>query len=90
MAKQRSTFDKLQRARAKQAKAAAKRERRMARPDEAAPEQDAPEERPAPAGDENQVLAALAALHQSYDDGAIGLEDFEARRDELRARLQID
>ncbi len=86
MSKQRATFSKRQRDQDKQAKAAAKRERRATRLDgEEGPPPDA-------AGNHDQegVLAALASLHQSYDDGEVGLEDFELRRDELRSRLRVD
>lgn len=86
MSKQRATFAKRQRDQDKQAKAAAKRERRQSRLD-----QDA--EAAEPTGrvhDQEGVLAALAALHQSYEDGEVGLEEFELRRDELRDRLRVD
>ncbi|HSH60894.1 MAG TPA: hypothetical protein VK988_14905 [Acidimicrobiales bacterium] len=86
MSKQRATFSKRQRDQDKQAKAAAKRERRATRPDG---EEESP---PQAAGSHDQegVLAALASLHQSYDEGEVGLEDFELRRDELRSRLRVD
>jgi hypothetical protein len=86
MSKQRATFSKRQRDQDKQAKAAAKRERRATRVEE---DEGSP---PDAAGNHDQegVLAALASLHQSYDDGELGLEDFEVRRDELRSRLRVD
>jgi hypothetical protein len=84
MAKKRTTFGKLQRERDKQQKQMAKRDRRTTRDDDDAEV----EEAPAVQYDEAQTLAALAALHEAFDDGRIGLEDFEAQRDELRARLQ--
>ncbi|MDP8975865.1 MAG: gas vesicle protein GvpG [Actinomycetota bacterium] len=86
MSKQRATFSKRQRDQDKQAKAAAKRERRATRLDG---DDESP---PDTAGnyDQEGVLAALARLHQSYDDGEVGLEDFEVRRDELRSRLRVD
>ena len=87
MSKQRDTFSKRQRDQDKQAKAAAKRERRASRPDQ---DEDVPD---SPAGgsyDQEGVLNALAGLHQAYDDGEVGLEDFEIRRDELRSRLRVD
>jgi hypothetical protein len=34
-------------------------------------------------------LDRFAKLHAAFDDGQIGLEDFELRRNELRARLQV-
>lgn len=85
MGNQRATFSKLQRERDKQAKAAAKRERRASRANDPQP---AP--RPTSGDDQEAVLAALARLHQAFDDGNMDLEDFEARRDELRARLQVE
>jgi hypothetical protein len=84
MAKKRTTFGKLQRERDKQQKQMAKRDRRINRDDDGA---DDAEEAPAVQYDEAQTLAALAALHEAYDDGRISLDDFEAQRDELRQRL---
>jgi hypothetical protein len=86
MAKQRSTFGKLQRAADKQAKARAKQERRAARA-EAVDEE--PEDT-GPVMDEAIVLEALAELQQSFADGKIGMEEFETRRDQLAAALQIN
>ncbi len=86
MSKQRATFAKRQRDQEKQAKAAAKRERRASRPD--SEDQTAPGA--AASDDQAGVLAALARLHQAYDDGKVGLDDFEVRRDELRSRLRVD
>jgi hypothetical protein len=83
MAKKRTTFGKLQRERDKQQKQMAKRDRRTTRDDE--PGEDG--EAPAVQYDEAQTLAALAALHEAYDDGRISLDDFEVQRDELRQRL---
>jgi hypothetical protein len=87
VARRRTTFGKLQRDRDKQAKARAKIERKAARAEEASSDDD-----DAGGGEVDQaaVLAQLAALHASYDEGEISLEDFEARRDELRNSLRID
>lgn len=86
MSKRRTTFGKLQRERDKQAKAAEKRDRRVARLEEQ-------EQEPAPevAGEAEQanLLAALAALHDDYEAGRVGTEEFESRRDELRDRLHV-
>ena len=87
MSKQRATFSKRQRDQDKQAKAAAKRERRAASRLDQEP---AVPEAPNAADDQEGILTALAGLHQSYDDGEVGLEEFEARRDELRSRLRVD
>ena len=81
MATRRTTFSKTQRERDKRAKAAAKRERRVARAEEPA---DAPA-----AQDENRVMAELTALNERYERGEISLDDFVARREELSARLII-
>lgn len=86
MARQRTTFGKMQRDRAKQAKARAKVERKATRAeerDEAAPPADAP-------ADQSAVLNALARLQEAYASGAVGLEEFESRRDDLRQQLRID
>lgn len=87
MARQRSTFGKLQRDRDKQAKAKAKLERRAARAEASDARADAA---PTPVGDQDAVLAALAALQRSYGAGEISYEEFEARRNELSRSLTID
>lgn len=87
MAQQRSTFGKLQRDRDKKDKAAAKAERREQR---ATSVDDEPAAAAAPVRDEADVLAALAALHAALEDGQVSIDDFEARRDQLRSQLQID
>ncbi len=85
MARSRTTFGKMQRDRDKQAKAQAKQDKRAARA-----EQRDDETAPAAPVDQGKVLAALAALHEAYDDGRVSLEDFEEQRDELRASLQVE
>ena len=86
-----STFGKLERDRAKRAKALAKREARQNRqhdtgeadPDEAqaAPKDDVPTEK---------LLEMIAELHTRFDDGGISYEDFEARKTELLGRLEVE
>jgi hypothetical protein len=73
--------------RARQERAAAKRERRQARrADEAAPDTaDA-----TPSLSETQVLEALADLHRRYDAEEITLEELESARAELVQHLRID
>lgn len=86
MAKQRSTFGKLERQRAKQATAKAKHERRTTR------SESGPEERPVTTIDpaeEAAILEKFAKLHAAFDDGQISLDDFELRRNELRDRMQL-
>lgn len=85
MANRRTTFGKLQRERDKKAKAAEKMERRLAR------QVERPEEEPvAKAADQEAVLAALAELHERFDAGALAIDEFEERRDELTSRLRVD
>ncbi len=81
MAGQRTTFNKLQRERAKKAKAAAKRERRATIAAEGA--------EPAPQEDPETIIAQLADLHLRYEEGTIALDEFAARQEELRSRLAI-
>jgi hypothetical protein len=87
VARRRTTFGKLQRDRDKQAKARAKIERKAARAEETPSDEEGAETHEV---DQATVLAQLAALHASYDDGQISLEDFEARRAELTSLLRVD
>jgi hypothetical protein len=88
VSRRRTTFGKLQRDRDKQAKQKAKQERRAERSETT----DEPEEEttPEPEVDQSKVLAQLADLHAAFDDGKIGFDDFEARREELTSQLRID
>jgi hypothetical protein len=79
-------FQKLQREKARQEKAAAKRDRRAARLDEAATP--AQEELRAP-DSESRVLAELEELHRKFDDGALDFDDFEERKSSLLAQLEV-
>jgi hypothetical protein len=87
VSRRRTTFGKLQRDRDKQAKAQAKLERRAQRAEQS---DEAGDEAPAVEVDQATVLAQLAELHAAFDDGKMGLEDFEARRDELTSKLRVD
>jgi hypothetical protein len=89
LARRRTTFGKLQRDRDKQARAQAKIERRHTRAEQSASEEPESADQ-AGQPDQSAVLAALADLHAAYDDGQISLDDFEAKRDELRNLLRID
>lgn len=92
MANRRTTFDKLQRERAKKAKAAAKRERRMDR----AQSETAGDEVEAVLSDDGrtlsptQLLEMVELIHAQLDAGEIGLEEFEAKKAQLLASLPID
>ena len=85
MARPKSTFAKLDRERANQMKAKAKLERRRAKAEEVDEE---PVEETS-AEDQAAILESLAALQETFDAGRMSLEDFEANRDELRAKIRI-
>ncbi len=95
MGVQRTSFDKLQRERNKKAKAAAKRARREER---AAGESEAEVdgEDVTAEGDELTPLSAaellrmVALVHERFEAGKIGLEEFEEQKTELLARLPVD
>lgn len=89
MARRRTTFGKLQRARDKQAKAQAKIERRQTRAT-GEPGEEEEEETTAPAVDQDKVLAELAELHRAFDDDELSLDDFESRKQELTNQLRVD
>jgi hypothetical protein len=80
----RTTFDKLQRERAKKAKAAAKRERRHGDRPEADPLEVVDRgEQATPA----ELLELIEALHKRYEAEQLELEEFEEQRAELYDRL---
>jgi hypothetical protein len=86
MATRRTTSDKRQRERAKQAKAAEKRARRLEKASDDAVE--------TPAIDDDgtttdQLLQRIEALHASFDAGTLSFEDFEQQRSELVDQLAI-
>jgi len=89
MAVQRTSFEKLQRDRAKKAKAAAKREKRL---DRATPGEDDAIE----LGAEGETLSAaelltqIERIHQQFDAGEMSFEDFEELKSDLLSRLPID
>jgi hypothetical protein len=86
MATQRSSFSKLQRDRDKQAKAAAKRDRRQDR--DPAIDGEEVEAAPVPTeAEQAEVLEQIARLHQEFDAKVIDFETFEERKALLMARL---
>ena len=94
MATQRTSFTKLQRDRAKKAKAAAKREKRIERAAEAklASEEEAPEpieggEGPISAA---ELLQEIEVTHQRFEAKLMTYEEFEEKKAELLGRLPID
>ena len=91
MGAQRTSFEKLQRDRAKKAKAALKRERRQS----SSKDREAPEEEQAPASGEGELSAAellreIELVHKQLEDETITFEEFEERKADLMARLPID
>jgi hypothetical protein len=92
MATQRTSFTKLQRDRAKKAKAAAKRERRLERAAEARNNTD---DDGVDTGAEGPISAAellheIEVTHQRFEAKQISYEEFEEKKAELLARLPID
>ena len=91
MAANRSSFDKMQRDRAKKARAAAKRERRQGG---ASAREDSEPEAP-PTSPDGELTAAellyrVEDLHRRREAGVVDLEAFELEKAELMARLPID
>lgn len=103
MGANRTTFEKLQRDRAKKAKAAAKRDRRMG---VAGPElstldgsdttTDTEVDMTWEAGQTEEPLSAqellklVEQLHAQYESKAISFEEFEERKTDLMARISVD
>ena len=96
MGVQRTSFEKLQRERAKKAKAAAKRERREERAAGTATPEDgdvladlAPDDELTPLS-AAELLRMVALVHERFEAGTIGFEEFEEKKTELLARLPTD
>jgi hypothetical protein len=91
MGAQRTSFAKLQRDRAKKAKAAMKRERRQGGGALESPRDDGPTvvddggELSAPV-----LLQLIEDIHRQFDAKEITFEEFEEKKVELLARLPID
>lgn len=79
---------KRQREKDRAERAALKRDKRIARELERV---ENPETKPdsGPQHSEEQVLAALAALHARFDAGSISLDDFEVAKTDLIGRLHV-
>lgn len=86
MASRGTTFAKQERDRAKKAKAAAKRERRLEERD--ADEQDAAEVGEGAISAE-ELLTLVARLQEDLESGRIDLDEFEERKAELAARIDL-
>jgi hypothetical protein len=92
MAAQRTSFEKLQRDRAKKAKAAAKREKRF---DKSTPDEEPDEltELDAEPGEEltaAQLLQRVEEIHRLFEAKKISFEDFEEQKADLMARISVD
>ena len=93
MATQRTSFTKLQRDRAKKAKAAAKRERRLERSAEArtaSEENDGVEETHEGPISAAELLHEIEVTHQRFEAKLMSYEEFEEKKAELLSRLPID
>jgi hypothetical protein len=95
MATQRTSFSKLQRDRAKKAKAAAKRERRLERAAEARTGTDDVETGGEEETGEGPISAAellheIEVTHQRYEAKLMTFEEFEEKKAELLSRLPVD
>lgn len=90
MSKMRGQKRQLEKAR--QERAAAKRDRRQGRgtTDGAGPGDPEDDDTAREALPEDVVLARLAELHERYADGGMSLDDFETSRAELLAHLRVD
>lgn len=96
MGAQRTSFAKLQRDRAKKAKAAAKREMRQDRPVTPTDETEADQPESGGTDDGVSVLSAselleqIERVHRQFEAKQISYDDFEEKKAELLARLPID
>jgi hypothetical protein len=91
MGAQRTSFEKLQRDRAKKAKQALKRERRQG--GEAPVKEEETEAIVIGEGGElsaDELLTQIALIHKQLDDKTISFEEFEELKADLMARLPID
>lgn len=99
MGANRTTFEKLQRDRAKKAKAAAKRERRAGgaepRTSDAVTDATGAADEWSVADSEEplsaaQLLELVEQLHQQYESKSITFDEFEERKIDLLARISVD
>ena len=93
MAAQRTSFEKLQRDRAKKAKAAAKREKRLDKSPDEEPSDELTELAPAEPGTEMsaaELLARVEEIHRLFDAKKLSFEDFEEQKADLMARISVD
>jgi hypothetical protein len=84
MATRRTTSNKRERERSKQAKATAKRERRL---DKSPDENEEIVEFDENSATTDELIERIAAMHEKYDDGQMSFEDFDEEKTELMALL---
>jgi hypothetical protein len=96
MAANRTTFEKLQRDRAKKAKAAAKREKRLARSqglEEPEAETELVDVTPVDTSEPlsaEELMKLVEKVHADYDSGSLTFEEFEEKKLELMERLTVE
>lgn len=93
MGAQRTTFEKLQRDRAKKAKAAMKREKRQGGMEDAPRTPDVQPYIVRDSGGElsaAELLTRIEQIHTDLQRGTITQDDFEEQKAELLARLPVD
>jgi hypothetical protein len=90
MAAQRTSFEKLQRDRAKKAKAAAKREKRLDKSPEEESDEIAPLSEPGTEIPAAELLQRVEQLHRLFEDKKISFEDFEEQKADLMARISVE
>lgn len=92
MAAQRTSFEKLQRDRAKKARRAAKLEKRLQKGTEE-PSDELTELPPPGEGGEltaAELLARVEEIHRLFEAKKISFEDFEEQKADLMARISVD
>jgi hypothetical protein len=92
MAKRRTTYGKLERDRAKKAKAAATRARREGRVplgEEGELDEDVMPEPVGPTLPQEEVLARLAEAHERFEAGEMSFEDFEETKAALLELIEV-
>ena len=93
MGTQRTSFEKLQRDRAKKAKAAAKREKRL---EKGNAEEEQEGETLAPLDDSGteltaaELLARVEEIHRLFEAKKMSFEEFEEQKADLMARISVD
>lgn len=92
MAARRTSFGKLERDRAKRAKAMAKRERREDRSTTTDDTDDTDDEQVDTGVNlpQEEVLARIQALHERFDDGGMSFDEFEEQKQKLLDHLSVD